>query len=77
MSDAERFQIFCKECHEDVFLIEEEGEDIYRCPICNSNYSSESGVRDMLIAMDYLALYRGEVRAGLVPDPDFKEFPNG
>lgn len=74
MSDNERFQIYCKECEENVFLIEQEDEDTYRCPICNTIYTSESGVMDLVVARDYYAQYKGAVRAGLIPDPEWKEY---
>ena len=73
MSDNDRYQIYCNECEEDVFLISL-GDDTFRCPICSNLYSSEDRVIDIIEARDYYLQYRGAVTAGLIPDPDFAEY---
>lgn len=67
------YTIYCKICEDDVTL-EFIGDGEYLCRFCQHIYTDEDGVIDREVAADYFAQYRGAKRAGLIPDPEWKEF---
>ena len=74
LDNTNRFSITCKICEEEVDLIQESVDD-FRCPTCNTTYSSEDGVLDHAEAEEMYRLYKGAKLAGLIKDEEtYEEF---
>ena len=61
----ERYFILCTECEMEVDL-EQTGEYTFVCPVCETVYNPEDGIRDREVETEMEKLYNGLVIAGIV-----------